>query len=125
MVHSPTHGPFSGALEGEQQPLTVSRLPLSTPPRSTPSKYFSATSSRASLGHSENQSMVVQFTRAGYWRIQFLEQHRWPLVSYALTAAQLPYLPFSHSAPIPFHPCPGQPLSPSPPASFSSINVFS
>lgn len=47
-------------------------------------RYFSATSSRASWGHSENQLMVVQFTKAGYWRIQFLgkgfERHSSPFV---------------------------------------------
>lgn len=30
------------------------------------------TSRRASLGHSRNQSMVVQLIRAGYWRNLFL-----------------------------------------------------
>ena len=47
-------------------------LTFSWVPRSAPIRYFSATSSRASRGHSENQLMVVQFTKAGYWRIQFL-----------------------------------------------------
>lgn len=49
-------------------------LTFSCVPKSTPMMYFSATSSKASLGHSENQLMVVQFTKAGYWRIQFLER---------------------------------------------------
>ncbi len=39
----------------------------------TSSRNFSATSRRASLGHSLNQSMVVQLTKAGYIRIRFLE----------------------------------------------------
>lgn len=39
----------------------------------TSSRNFSATSRRASLGHSLNQSMVVQFTKAGYMRRRFLE----------------------------------------------------
>lgn len=34
--------------------------------------YLFATSSKATLGHSQNQSIVVQFTKAGYWRSLFL-----------------------------------------------------
>lgn len=60
------HSLCSCTLREGLQPLTVSKLPLSTLPRSMPSRYFSATSKSASFGHSENQSMVVQFTRAGY-----------------------------------------------------------
>ena len=44
-------------------------------PRLASSRYFSATSRRASLGHSLNQSMVVQLTKAGYWRMRFLSEH--------------------------------------------------
>lgn len=56
-----------GVRRGGEEGLTFSWVP-----RSAPTRYFSATSSRASQGQSENQLMVVQFTRAGYWRIQFL-----------------------------------------------------
>lgn len=47
-------------------------LTPSVEPRSSPSRNLSATSSRASLGHSQNQSMVVQLTSAGYWRSRCL-----------------------------------------------------
>ena len=50
--------------------LTVSMSSYSL--RSTSSKLFSATSSKASLGHSVNQSIVVQLTNAGYCLKRFL-----------------------------------------------------
>lgn len=49
-------------------------LTPSLEPSSIPSRYLSATSSRASLGQSQNQSMEVQLTNAGYWRIRFLSR---------------------------------------------------
>ena len=54
-----------------ERELTVSLS--SYPLRSTSSKLFSATSRRASLGHSVNQSMVVQLTKAGYCLKRFLK----------------------------------------------------
>lgn len=49
-------------------------LTPSLEPSSIPSRYLSATSSRASLGQSQNQSMEVQLTSAGYWRMRFLSR---------------------------------------------------
>lgn len=60
-------------------------LTPSSLPRESPSKHLSATSNRASRGHSENQSIVVQFTSAGYWRIRFLNKYN--------TKTNRPYIP--------------------------------
>jgi hypothetical protein len=62
---------YGAAMRGSVA-VSEERLTFSCVPKSTPIMYFSATSSKASRGHSENQLMVVQFTKAGYWRIQFL-----------------------------------------------------
>lgn len=50
-------------------------LTPSSLPKESPFKNLSATSNRASRGHSENQSIVVQFTSAGYCRIWFLNKY--------------------------------------------------
>ena len=49
-------------------------IQVHTSPRFISSKYFSATSSNASCGHSVNQSIVVQLTNAGYCRMRFLKK---------------------------------------------------
>jgi hypothetical protein len=45
--------------------LTIASLTLWSPPKSTDSKKFLETLKRASYGHSWNQSMTVQLTKAG------------------------------------------------------------
>ena len=61
-------GQRGGKILEQERQLTSSSLPSDISLR-----YLSATSSRASSGHSLNQSMVVQLTKAGYIRIRFLK----------------------------------------------------
>lgn len=56
----------------------------SSDPREISLRYLSATSRRASAGHSLNQSMVVQFTNAGYIRIRFLERSKVDIIAVKL-----------------------------------------
>lgn len=47
--------------------------PVMVSTKLTSARYLFATSNRAILGHSRNQSMVVQLTKAGYCRKRFLK----------------------------------------------------